>query len=150
MHFRYPMTGKCHLFVHIINIAHWSLSINNSIWCILLPSLSTQAGCETRLISKRSLTSLNSEFFFSYTSCHTKVKEPSLPYYFTDSWKKKNWIHTFPKDTSAIWNANSLMQDLNLGHCIYFLRRYTTSISTTNLIWCRPFWCVQKYTEIYI
>ena len=25
-------------------------------------------------------TDLNSEFSFSYTSCHTKVKLPSLPY----------------------------------------------------------------------
>ena len=30
---------------------------------------------------KRSLTGLNSEFSFSYTSCLTKAEEPSLPYY---------------------------------------------------------------------
>ena len=29
----------------------------------------------------RSLTGLNSEFSFSYTSCLTKAEEPSLPYY---------------------------------------------------------------------
>ena len=31
-------------------------------------------------IFKRSLTGLNSEFSFSYTSCLTKAEEPSLPY----------------------------------------------------------------------
>ena len=30
---------------------------------------------------KQSLTGLNSEFSFSKASCHSKVKEPSLPYY---------------------------------------------------------------------
>ena len=30
---------------------------------------------------KQSLTGLNSEFSFSYTSCLTKAKEPSLSYY---------------------------------------------------------------------
>ena len=30
---------------------------------------------------KRSLTDLNSELFFSQTSCLTKAEEPSLPYY---------------------------------------------------------------------
>ena len=32
-------------------------------------------------IFKRSLTGLNSEFSFSYTSWLTKAEEPSLPYY---------------------------------------------------------------------
>ena len=32
---------------------------------------------------KRSLTGLNSEFSFSYTSCLTKAEEPSLPHYLT-------------------------------------------------------------------
>ena len=42
---------------------------------------SALAGCDTRLISKQSLTCLNSEFSFSLTSYLTKVKEPNLPYY---------------------------------------------------------------------
>ena len=36
---------------------------------------------DTRPVSKRSLTGLNSEFSFAYTSCLTKAEEPSLPYY---------------------------------------------------------------------
>ena len=65
-------------------------------------------------IFMRSLTGLNSEFSFSKTSCLTKAEEPSLPYYFTHSWRENNWIHTFPKGISAMWNAISLVQDLKI------------------------------------
>ena len=40
-----------------------------------------RAGYDTRSVFKRSLTSLDSEFSFSSTSCLTKAEEPSLPYY---------------------------------------------------------------------
>ena len=43
--------------------------------------LSARAGYDTRSIFKQSLTGLNSEFSFSYTSCPTKAEELSLPYY---------------------------------------------------------------------
>ena len=42
---------------------------------------SARAGYDTRSIFKWSLTGLNSEFSFSKTSCLTKAKESSLPYY---------------------------------------------------------------------
>ena len=42
---------------------------------------SARARYDTRSIFKRSLTGLNSEFSFSWTSCLTKAEEPSLPYY---------------------------------------------------------------------
>ena len=45
-----------------------------------LPTLFSWARCDTRSIFKQSLISLNSEFSLSFTSCLTKVKEPSLPY----------------------------------------------------------------------
>ena len=38
---------------------------------------------------------LNSKFSFYQTSCRTKIKEPSLPYYLPRAWKKNSWIHTF-------------------------------------------------------
>ena len=44
-------------------------------------NLSSQAECDIRSIFKRSLTSLNSDFSFSKTGCHTNVKELSLLYY---------------------------------------------------------------------
>ena len=42
---------------------------------------------------------------------------------FTHSWRENNWIHTFPKGISAMWNAISLVQYLNLCRCVHFLRR---------------------------
>ena len=46
-----------------------------------LPNPSTQTECDTKSIFKQSLTGLNSEFSFSYTSCHTKIKKHSVTYY---------------------------------------------------------------------
>ena len=88
-----------------------------------LPNPSARAGYDTRSIFKRSLTGLSSEFSFSYTSCLIKAEEPSLPYYFTHSWRENNWIHTFPKGISAMWNAIGLVQVLNSCHRVHFLRR---------------------------
>ena len=42
------------------------------------------------------ITGLNSKFFFYLTGSHTKVKEPSLLYCFTNSWRENSWIYTFP------------------------------------------------------
>ena len=67
-----------------------------------LPTPPLGLGYDTRSIFKRSLTGFNSEFSFSETSCRTKAEEPSLPYYFTHSWRENNWIHTFPKGMSAM------------------------------------------------
>ena len=43
---------------------------------------------------------------------------------FTHSWGEKNWIHNFPKGISVMWNANSLVQDLNSCRCVHFLQRW--------------------------
>ena len=48
---------------------------------ILFTNPSAQAGYDTRSIFKRSLTGLNSEFSFSYTSCLTNADEHSLSHY---------------------------------------------------------------------
>ena len=56
---------------------------------------------------KRSLTSLNLEFFF-LPGCHTKVKDQSAQL-FTYSWRKNRWIHSFAKDISTMGNANSVV-----------------------------------------
>ena len=47
---------------------------------IIFTNLSARTGYDTRSVFKRSLTGLNSEFSFSYTSCLTKAEEPSLSY----------------------------------------------------------------------
>ena len=55
---------------------------NNIISAIsIFTNPSARAGYDTRSVFKRSLTGLNSEYSFSYTSCLTKAEEPSLPYY---------------------------------------------------------------------
>ena len=72
---------------------------------------------------KQSLTGLNTEFSFSYTSRLTKAEEPSLSFYFTYSWRENNWIHTFPKGISSMWNVISLVRDLNSCRRVHFLRR---------------------------
>ena len=81
------------------------------------------AGYDTRSIFKRSLTGLNSEFSFPSTSCLPKAEEPSLPYYLAIAGGRIKWIITFPKGISAMWNAISLIQELNSCRCVHFLRR---------------------------
>ena len=43
---------------------------------------------------------------------------------FTYGWRENNWIHAFPKCVSAMWNAISFIQDLNLCRRVHFLRRW--------------------------
>ena len=84
---------------------------------------SARVGYDTRSIFKPSLTGLNSEFSFSYTSCFSKAEELQSALLFTHSWRENNWIHTFPKSISAMWNAISLVQDLNSCRRVHFLQR---------------------------
>ena len=86
------------------------------IYIYIIPSLSAQDERDTRSIFKRSLTGLNPEFSFSYIGCDTKIKEDSLPYYFF----RAGGI-PFSKVFSAIRNANSLVQDLNLDPRVNFI-----------------------------
>ena len=79
---------------------------------------------DTWSVFKRSLTDSNFEFSFSYTCCHTNVKEPSL-----HSWKENSWNHTFPKVINTTWNLSSLIQDSNSRCPVHFLwsNHYTTN-----------------------
>ena len=105
-----------------MNMHYDQIIIENEI-IFIFTNLSARAGCDTRSIFKRSLTGLNSAFSFSSTSCFTKAEEPSLLLLFTRSWRENNWIHTFPKGISAMWNAISLVEDLNSCRRVHFLRR---------------------------
>ena len=51
------------------------------------------------------------------------VEEPGLSYYLPIAGGKYNWIHTFPKGISAMWNAIILVQDLNSCRRDHLLRR---------------------------
>ena len=52
---------------------------------------------DTRSITKKSLTGLNSGFYFFSTGCNTRIEEPSLSYYLVIA---NSWIHTIPKGIS--------------------------------------------------
>ena len=71
-----------------------------------LPNHSARAGYDTRSIFKAEFNRFELKVFLLLTSCLTKAEEPNLPYYLP-SWRENNWIHTFPKGISAMWNAIS-------------------------------------------
>ena len=58
-----------------------------------------------------STTGLNLESSFSWTGCHSKIKEPSLFYYCQ--------IHVFFKAIDINWKANCFVRDLNSDHNCY-------------------------------
>ena len=82
-------------------------------------SPSTRAGCDTMLIFKQSLKGLESELFFSYT-CLTKAKEIGLSYYLPIGKELDSYLS---QKISDMWNAFSLIQDLNTCRRIYFQGR---------------------------
>ena len=90
---------------------------------VIFTNPSARAGYHTRSILKRSLTGLNSEFSFSYTSCLTEGWRNQSVLLFTHSWRENNWINTFPKGISAMWNVIRLIQDLNSYQRVHFLWR---------------------------
>ena len=49
---------------------------------------------------------------------------PQSALLFTHNWKEDIWIHTFPKGVSAMWNANSPVQDLNSCCHVHFQQWY--------------------------
>ena len=71
----------------------------------------------------RSLTGLNSEFFFSLTSCLAKAEEPSPSYNLPIAGGRIIGFIPFPKSIIAMWNAISLVQGLNSCLRVYFLQR---------------------------
>ena len=74
---------------------------------------STRVGYDTKSIFKWSLTGLNSEFFLLLDKLPHQGWRNQSVLLFTHSWRENNWIHTFPKGISAMWNAISVVQYLN-------------------------------------
>ena len=62
----------------VTSISYKRVYIYIYIYIYIYPS--ARSGCGTRSIFKRNLTKLNSEFSFSKTGSHTKVKESNLSY----------------------------------------------------------------------
>ena len=65
----------------------------------------------------------------------TKVKEPSLPYYLPIGRERIVGCISFPKGISTMWNANSLIQDLELGLSYPFLTTITSDKLISNILW---------------
>ena len=86
---------------------------------------STPTECDSQSIFKRSLTGLNSEFSFSYTSCHTKVKDHSLSNDLPIARERRVGYIYFLNVLALceMWNVNCLIQDLNSVCLIHFKRR---------------------------
>ena len=105
-------------FQRIFSISAWILLRTRTLFVFTNPS--ARAGYNTRSIFKQSLTGLNSEFSFSLSSCIIKAKEPSLPYYLPIGGGRIIEFIPFP---SAMWNAISLVQDLNSCCRVLFLQR---------------------------
>ena len=89
---------------------HKSLKKKNEIKCVVLTSLINIQRIIRAIelilviiytalwsIFKRSLTGLNTEFSFFSTSCHTKVKEPSLSYYLPIAGRRIVGFIPFPR-----------------------------------------------------
>ena len=106
-------------WVNILNCDIGVINFMNPVALIIFTNASVRAGYDTRSGFKRSLTGLNSEFSFSSNSCR-RTQSALL---FTHSWRENNWIHILPKGISAMWNAISLVQDLNSCRRVHFLRR---------------------------
>ena len=71
---------------------------------------------------------MNSQVWVSFYSAgfNTKFKEPGRALLFIHNSGENDWIHTFPKGISAMWNANSRNHDLNT------VRRNAESISNND------------------
>ena len=112
--------NKFHLILLIWFGLVWFYGI--SIFTIFT-NFSARAGYDTKSVFKQSLTGLNSEFSFSYTSCLTKAEEFCLPYYLPIAGGKIIGFIPFLWVLS-MWNAISLVKDLN-----YDYKHYTTGTS---------------------
>ena len=78
-----------------------------------------------------SVTGLNSVFFFLNWLPNQDSRTQST-LLFSDSWRECNWIHTFPKGTSAMWKCNRLHPRLKL----VLLCPFPTTIAITP--WALP------------
>ena len=101
-----------------------------------------QEGCDTKSIFERNSTGLNSLFllfdWLSNQDQRTKSILQLLPA--MEIVGGSSCIHTFPKDISAMWNANSHVLDLKSGHWVHF---YSYDHNTTTAF----LWCVSTYVS---
>ena len=73
---------------------------------------------------KRSLTGFNPEFSFSSTGCLAKAEDLRVPCYLLITGGRIIGFMPFRRVFVLMWNAISLIQDLNSCHHVHFLRRH--------------------------
>ena len=61
-------------------------------------------------------------------------KGPICPTIFVLSWRENSWIHAFPKNISSMWNANSLILNLNSGRRVHSPGRHP--LHQYRLVYC--------------
>ena len=95
---------------------------------------------------KQSLTGLNSEFSFSYTSCLIKAEEPSLPYYLAIAGGRIIGFIPFPRVlvlcemqsvSYRIWTRVTVSMSYDNNHYTTGTspRYYTLLIATANIVY---------------
>ena len=65
---------------------------------------------------EQSTTLLNKGFSFKI-SCHTEVKEYSLPTILPIAGERWEKVHIFPKSNSTLWNAKQLVGAVEFTDC---------------------------------
>ena len=95
-------------------IPHTHTHTHKHIQSLYIPISPCKQDCDTRSIFKLSLTGLKSEFSFSEIGWNQSAL------LFSHSWRVNNWIHTFTKGISVVWNTRP---DLNSVRHIHFERR---------------------------
>ena len=114
---------------------------------IYLPNPCTWARHDTRSIFKWSKTDFNSEFFYSLTGCHNKIKEPSLLFYRAISERGTLGCILFPSEINLrqiqtvlsriwIWITMSISYDNNYS-----------AMSTLLPSWIfKPIFLIERYS----
>ena len=98
--------------------------------CIYFPP--TWAGCNTKCMLKQSLMGLNSVFLLQDWLLYQSERIQSA--LFMNCWRETSSIHIFLKGISAIWNTNSLVQDLNSCLCAHFPKRVTITLHVPPIV----------------
>ena len=114
--------------------------------CMCLPTPPNKQDATQSLISKRSLTGINSVFLLLDRSPYQGEKVQST-LLFIHGWRENSWIHAFSRGFNHMWNANNLVQDLNWGRRVHFLRQQHFHVYMYVCLYVYMYICV--YTYVY-
>ena len=136
----HSLNGYIYIFCEVV----FSVFYTHSYMISIFTNPSARTGYDKRSIFKQSLTVLNSEFSFSWTSCLTKAEETSLPYYLPIAGRRIIGFIPFPRVlvlcemqsvSSRIWTCVTVSISYDHSH-------YTTG----TIIWYQVF---QSNTNLY-